>query len=118
MKILDIYRTAPYGENLLAIAITAGVVNFKDLPSIILPCTLLGLSGAIAAGHQFMLRARLKSAIKYYGYKDELFYPTITEWCNRQTARVVARESGHLDDYIKLCERNKGIQEFKSLPHF
>jgi len=78
---------------------------------------IAALVGVLMIRTQFNEKNRLEKLIREEGYKDRIFKPTISEWCARQTARVVAKKYNCLDQYTELCENNKAIQELYFLKH-
>ena len=103
--IVDFYRTSPIGETLFLI--NAGQIPFNDNPFLISMGIFGSLVGVAITTKQFKLRHRLESSVSKQGYNDKIFKTTIPEWCDRQTARVVAKNCGNLDDYVALCDTNR-----------
>lgn len=114
-KVLDIYRTAPFGiissaTNLLIIVSIFHILWEMDLyikllaevPS--LGCAILSYKDIKG---QFKLRKRLEKIIKKKGYNERIFLHTVNERCNVQTAKVVTKKYWCLDKYEKLSEQYK-----------
>jgi hypothetical protein len=115
----DFYRTAPIGETIFlinAIPLTLSFYN-KDIPIVCLNA-VGALSGIVFAAKKFRLKQRLEKSVAEDGYDNRNFKTTIPEWCDRQTARVVAKNNGHLDDYIALCESNIEMMYWPNLKNF
>lgn len=104
--IIDFYRTSPLAESMV-------LLNAIQIPSNFDNIGLLGLNvlftvaGISITAKQFRLRKRLEQSVSEHGYDNRTFYRTIPEWCDRQTARVVAENCGHLEDYVALCQANR-----------
>jgi len=89
-----------------------------DEPFLIGMNILGSLVGVAISAKQFKLRNRLEKSVAEHGYDDRAFEKTIPEWCDRQTARVVAKNYGNLDDYVALCESNNDRMSLPNLGHF
>jgi len=115
--IADLYRIAPLGEFVLLF--NAPQIPFNYDRPILLACNIFGsVAGAAIMARQFKLKRRLDNSISEQGYQDRIFETTIPSWCNRQTARTVAKRHGHLDDYIALCESNKDKMNLPDMTYF
>lgn len=107
----DIYRTAPFAETVLfmgAAELALGLyvdMDFLLLGALAIPC---GISLTI---DQFKLRRKLEKSISELGYMGKDFKKTRHLWCDKQTASVVARRHGCLEEYLALCDK---VQERKS----
>ena len=115
--VADLYRTAPLGETILLLNAIPLAWNYNN--PVMIGIDIIGC--AIGVGltvRQFKLRRRLEKYMSRHDYDDRLFDLTISEWCNRQTARVVAKNYGCLDEYVALCEDNKDNMSFADLPNF
>ena len=114
---VDFYRTAPFGETMFLI--NAGVITWNYDEPFLIGASLLGSLGAIGlTKKQFKLRKRLENSVSKHGYDDKAFETTIPEWCDRQTARLVAKNHGSLDNYIALCDTNKDRMSLANLRNF
>ena len=108
----DTLRTAPFGFSLAAINLVSPVIGLvEDGPELsdlsAMPVSAFGLAMCgILVARQFRLRHRLERFVRNDGFNEAAFQRTTGEWCNRQTARVVCRNSGHLEEYEALCEQN------------
>ncbi|MDP2642698.1 MAG: hypothetical protein Q8P62_02550 [Candidatus Peregrinibacteria bacterium] len=121
-KVLDFIRTAPFGYGFLlanALITTDMIKNphGNNYITALLSATTT-ITTIMAIKDQFNLRAKLERKSAIEGYSDEIFTKTIPKWCDRQTARVVARRLGKLDKYTALCEKNKGEMAYPKLGHF
>ncbi len=115
--IADFYRTAPIPETIFLTS--AGVIPFfYDEPLSMGVHIINSLICVAFTAKQFKLRCRLENSISEHGYDERIFETTIPEWCDRQTARVVAKKYGNLDDYVTLCDTNKGRISLSNLGHF
>jgi len=115
--VADFYRTAPLGETIFLM--NAGQIPLNYDEPLLLGMNILGSLGCVAlSAKQFKLRRRLENSVTEYGYNDRAFETTIPEWCDRQVARVVAKNYGNLDDYIALCKSNKDKMSLPNLKHF
>jgi len=109
-KIADIYSTAPLGETLLAYNLASSVISYKllDKPLHSYIALSFGIAGAAASIpliiRQFNLRKKLENSVKEFGYDKRVFYNTLDLWCDKQTAKVAARNTGCLDKYLSLIE--------------
>jgi hypothetical protein len=104
--IADFYRTAPLGETIFLMNAVQITWNYDE--PFTLGMNFLGsLAGVLLAAKQFRLKQRLESSIQKHGYDDGVFKKTLPEWCDRQTARVVVKKYGNLDEYESLCQDNK-----------
>lgn len=117
-KMAEIYRVAPYGETLFLWNLFWGLTTYGLGNA---PISIFGLSGAlisiIVVRNQFRLKSRLEKTLRVNGYQDRNFTPTLSEWCNRQTARVVTEKFGYLEQYETLCQNNPDKQKLRSVPH-
>ena len=113
----DFYRTAPLGETIFLMSAGQIPLTYDD-PLILGASILISLYGVALTAKQFRLRRRLEKSVSKHGYIDKVFETTNKKWCDRQTAIVVTKNCGNLDDYIALCESNKGKISFPSLGHF
>lgn len=116
-KIRDAYRTAPLGETLAALSLGLALVNRNDL-SVFGVGVSVAVLGIYLTKKQFNLRERLEDSIRRHGYDDILMSRTIPAWCDRQTARVVAREHDRLPSYEALCKKDKHRMYYRFLPNF
>ena len=115
--ISDFYRTAPFAETILILTVGYTIKRHESIIDVGLGI----MNSVICAGltkKQFDLRQRLEKLMDKYGYDKRYFKKTLTEWCDRQTARVVAKNSGHLEDYVKLCEDNKEHMRYSWIKNF
>jgi len=104
--ITDFYITAPVGETIFLM--NAGQIPFDYRNPLLMSINIIGtLAGAALTIRQFKLRHRLESSVSKHGYNDKIFEPTIPLWCDRQTARVVTKNCGNLNDYVALCNVKK-----------
>jgi hypothetical protein len=123
-KSIDTFRTAPVGTGRVILG-TSGLAVEAELlahnPNIYeaLPAPLILASiaiGGLKAASKNRLRDRLEASIERQGYNDRVFAKTLGTWCSRQTARVVCKEYGYLEDYEKLCEQADDL-DYKWIPH-
>ena len=115
--IADFYRTAPYGET-WALFSAGSVFLTYDNPLLFVAIMGGTLGGIDSVKNQFKLRKRLEKSVSEHGYNNSVFERTIPNWCDRQTARVVARNCGHLDSYVDLYRNNKKQIILSDLPNF
>jgi len=114
--VVDLYRTAPFGET--GFLINEGFIPLNYDNPILLIMNILGSLGGIGLSiKQFRLRKRLEKSVSDHGYADRAFETTLTEWCDRQTARVVAKNYNCLDNYDALCNSNKDRMFLANLGH-
>lgn len=117
--VTDFYRTAPMGETLFLANVGVGSLCLSCGFPLGMNIALFGsLGGIVASEQQFKLRRRLEKSVSEYGYTENVFYKTISSWCDRQTARVVAKRADHLEDYVNLYKSNKEEISFPDLGHF
>ncbi|UZE94305.1 MAG: hypothetical protein IB618_01905 [Candidatus Pacearchaeota archaeon] len=115
--IADFYRTAPVGETLFLM--NAGPIPFTYDKPLLIGINILGsLICVHSTAKQFKLRRRLENSVSEHGYDDRAFETTILDWCDRQTARVVTKNCGNLDDYVALCDTNRERMSLANLRHF
>lgn len=118
--ILDTIRATPLGSGFLALNLGLMAVGAYHESICFAAAPILG--GAISlrlAYNQQWLKKRLEElCVTEGGYSDRLFKATTGEWCDRQTARVVAENQGKLEEYTQLCEQNKERATLTWLPHF
>ncbi len=121
-NIFDFYRTAPFGETIVGVSAIGGfslIMHFPEGVSPVLGVGLVVIAGGIQfSRQQFKLRSRLENAVLEYGYKEDIFELSLNEWCDRQTAMVVARKNGCLPEYKKLVEENSKTGTLRFIPHF
>lgn len=102
-KAIDFYKTAPVGETFVFYSLSMIPVDLSLNAPLLLVFPITGLiSGVGLTRRQFKLRERLESSIEKFGYQDRVMELTTEEWCNRQTARVVAQDNDKLDEYNNL----------------
>jgi hypothetical protein len=121
---LDNVRTAPFGLSLIGGGAIGPLVELvhngpevTDLSSAPVPLITMAYGAAFVA-RQFKLRRRLEATVEQHGYDDRVFSTTTSEWCARQTSRVVCRNSGDLIAYTALCKKNEETAQLAWLPHF
>ena len=115
--VADLYRTAPLGETLFLI--NAGQISWHYDEPLSLGLNVFGsLLGIAITANQFELRHWLEKLVSEHGYDNRAFETTIPEWGDRQTARVVAKNCGNLDDYVALCDSNRDRMVLANLRHF
>ncbi len=112
----DFYRTAPIPETVFLMQAVAIPVQY-DTPLLMGTSIFNSLVAIVFAAEQFKLRRRLENSVSEHGYTDKAFKTTIPAWCDRQTARVVAKNCGSLDDYVALCDTTEGRKSFQKLGH-
>lgn len=100
---VDLYRIAPFGETLFLVN-AGNAAYFHDNPFTVAFSIVGSLGGIAIAAKQFRLKNRLEKIISKNGYDDRVFKRTTYAWCDRQTARVVAKRHGYLDRYNSLCK--------------
>jgi hypothetical protein len=118
--VIDFVRTAPLGIGLSVVTLTLSISS-DDAGAMLLSLGYLIPSSSLIV-RQMHLRHRLENIINSKGYRDADFQKTLPEWCDRQTAMVVARNSGNQEKYENLYTINKkdhpDTMSFKWLPHF
>ena len=115
--IADFYRTAPLGESFFVLNAGFMAVNY-DRPLVFGLNLFATLGCVMLTKTQFDLRKRLENSVTKHGYDERVFETTISEWCDRQTARVVAKNYGYLEEYVSLYESNKDRISFPNLRNF
>ncbi|MBI2578687.1 MAG: hypothetical protein HYW26_03180 [Candidatus Aenigmarchaeota archaeon] len=116
--VIDFYRAAPVGETffLLSAGALAASLQYRNLISATV--ILAGCAYSLyVIRKQFKLKRRLEESVIEHGYDERVFYKTLSNWCDRQTARVVAENRGFLDRFDSLCESNRAIMDLPYLPH-
>lgn len=119
-KILDFYRTAPFGIRSAVVSSLFILWIFQWLDEMDLYIKLLGIAphtycfsisirDIIA---QFKLKNWLDKRAKIEGYNERLLVGIWFAWCNIQTIRVIAKKYWFLDKYEALCERYKDRATF------
>lgn len=123
---IETLRTAPFGLSLLisglciagasAPEIADGTLEKSDVANVGTVAAVVGM-GTLTVRKQFTLRAREEKFLEKHGYDDRYFANTTTEWCDRQTTRVVCAKYGVLDKYVAICEKNQQNDYLTYIPH-
>jgi hypothetical protein len=132
-EVVDFVRTSPFGISVILLGVYGYDMNHPSYFYELVGTDLLdkyivkGLSLTLVSGgvfsviSQMKLRKRLERIISVKGYTDDVFKITLSEWCDRQTAMVVARNNDCLSEYVRLFELNKtlfpDLMSLKNLPH-
>lgn len=118
--LFDFYRVAPVGESILVLAVLAGLNNAKDDALITVCSVVFAAGGAGLASLQFSAKARLENAVRDGKFRERAFRGFTEEWCDRQTAFVVARDHGFLPEFRALIkrERESGNVRLPFIPNF
>lgn len=115
----DLYRTTPLGASIAILTMEEAVSKALRHDWFGAAClTLATFSASIFIIQQMSLRRRLEHSIEQHGYQERVFKTTVQEWCDRQTALVVARRHGVLPLYQKLCLQNMERMSLPFIPHF
>lgn len=125
MRAVDGARTIPLAIAVIVPSYAAGIPfaihrlqsqNYAVVAVFSGSLVLQTLNAGSLAKRQFALRKRLETSIKRNGFDDRIFGKTVEHWCDRQTARVIARNADALDSYEALCDEKRPIQAFSWLP--
>lgn len=128
---IESIRTAPLGFANLGVA--GGWMGYQTMEAIeispnatqaavhigsaALLAAWMSMLGGSLVKRQFKRRDYLENSLKEGKFDDKDFGKTVPEWCMRQTARVVAKKHGRLDQYEELCNDNQSAQRLRWLPH-
>lgn len=58
---------------------------------------------------------RMRDTFEERGYNERFAKPKLYSWCDRNSVRTAASETGHLDEYLEQCEK-EGHKWYHFLP--
>lgn len=75
--------------------------------------------GGVAIKKQFTQAERIEASLEKNGHDERFLKPLMSEWCDRQTAKVVYEQAGFENEYTEVVqvERDKGSLNFASVPN-
>ncbi len=126
---IETFRTTPIqiGLTLLSLSVASVYANSElgennnpaDVADWAVISINLGSAGlnSVLAYKQVKFRNRLESKLEDKGFNERVMSRTTTTYCARQAARIACENTGHLDEYTELCEKNSEKASLTWLPH-
>lgn len=128
---VETFQTAPFGSLLTMLGSVAsaycitrlsqGNLSPAEIPIVSMGAPIAPVTvalGPLVINKQCQLRDRLERIVESRGFSVSAFEGTTRTYCDRQTARLVCKNSGVLPQYEELRRQRKDQSALTWLPHF
>lgn len=105
-RLLENLMVAPVWEGVFVLGGESLPFTYEHSELLALSCVFL-LLGREGIAIELEVKKRLENICQKRGYSDWAFRFTVGAWCDEHVAKMVAKKHGHLEEYLKLCEKEK-----------